>query len=240
MMHLPMEITVVLAHPDPRSFNHAIAQTVCRTLERNGHFVHFHDLYREGFDPLLPVPELDNRAEPAADLAPYCDQLQRSDGLVFVHPNWWGQPPAVMKGWIDRVLRPGVAYQFLAGDSGEGVPVGLLRAQTAMVFNTSNTPPEREMDEFGDPLDRLWKKCILEFCGVKHVARQTFSVVITSTPEQRETWLRQVEEAVAASFADELGAGQRTGDGAGPHESKHFRCKGSIEGQTPERLRRCD
>jgi putative NADPH-quinone reductase len=56
------------------------------------------------------------------------------------------------------------------------------------------------MEVFGDPLDRLWKKCILEFCGVENVVRETFSVVITSTPEQRAAWLRRVEEIVEANF----------------------------------------
>ena len=200
MLALPMEISIILAHPDRRSFNHAIAQTVCRTLARSGHMVRFHDLYAEGFDPLLTPAELDTKSHLPAELAGYCEELRRSDGLVIVHPNWWGQPPAAMKGWIDRVLRQGVAYEFQAGDSGEGVPVGLLRAKTAIVFNTSNTPPQREMQEFGDPLDRLWKKCILEFCGVRNVVRETFSVVIASTPEQRAEWLRRVEQIVAASF----------------------------------------
>jgi len=195
-----MEISVILAHPDRRSFNHAIAQTACRALEAHDHTVLFHDLYEEGFDPLLPAAELDTKAPPGVDLARHCSELQRSDGIVIVHPNWWGQPPAAMKGWIDRVFRPGVAYRFLEGDSGEGVPVGLLRARTAVVFNTSNTPPEREMQEFGDPLDRLWKKCILEFCGVKQVVRETFSVVITSASEQRAAWLERVEEIVNANF----------------------------------------
>lgn len=195
-----MEISVILAHPDQHSFNHAIAHTVCRTLELRRHTVQFHDLYAEGFDPLLPAAELDTKAAPGVDLTRYCEELRRSDGIVIVHPNWWGQPPAAMKGWIDRVFRPGVAYRFLEGDGGEGVPEGLLRAETAIVFNTSNTPPEREMSEFGDPLDRLWKKCILEFCGVKNVVRETFSVVITSTPEQRAAWLGRVDEIVDASF----------------------------------------
>lgn len=195
-----MEISVILAHPDSDSLNHAIAHTACRTLERAGHIVRFHDLYKEGFDPLLPASELDTKAAPSRDLADYCEELQRSDGIVIVHPNWWGQPPAAMKGWIDRVFRPGVAYQFLEGDGGEGVPVGLLRAETAIVFNTSNTPPKREMEIFGDPLDGLWKKCILEFCGVKRVVRETFSVVITSMPDERAGWLTRVEEIVEANF----------------------------------------
>jgi NAD(P)H dehydrogenase (quinone) len=195
-----MEVSVILAHPEPQSFNHAIANTVRRSLERAGHTVRFHDLYAEGFDPLLCAAELDTKAKPSSDLKCYCDELQRADGIVIVHPNWWGQPPAAMKGWIDRVFRAGVAYQFLPGDGGEGVPVGLLKAETAIIFNTSNTPPEREMEVFGDPLDRLWKKCILEFCGVTNVIRETFSVVITSTPEQRAAWLRRVEETVEVSF----------------------------------------
>jgi NAD(P)H dehydrogenase (quinone) len=197
---LSMEISVILAHPDRRSFNHAIAHAACRTLERGGHSVRFHDLCEEGFDPLLTASELDTKAQPPQEMVRYCEELRRSDGLVIVHPNWWGQPPALMKGWIDRVLRPGVAYSFQEGDKGEGVPIGLLRARTALIFNTSNTPLEREMREFGDPLDRLWKKCILEFCGVRNIIRETFSIVITSTPQQRAAWLRRVEEIVSANF----------------------------------------
>jgi putative NADPH-quinone reductase len=195
-----MEISVILAHPEPRSFNHAIAHAVCQTLERLGHTVCFHDLYEEGFDPLLPSDELESYVPLNANLARHCEDLQRADGLVIVHPNWWGQPPAMLKGWIDRVFRPGVAYKFEEGDGGEGVPVGLLRAQTAIIFNTSNTPPERELEVFGDPLDNLWKRCILEFCGVTNVVRQTFSVVITSTPQQRAEWLMRVEQTVTATF----------------------------------------
>ncbi len=195
-----MEISIILAHPEPRSFNHAIALTACQALERLGHEVTFHDLYEEGFDPLLPAEELASEAVLTPILKRHCEEIERADGLIIVHPNWWGQPPAMMKGWIDRVLRSGVAYKFEEGDSGEGVPLGLLRAQAAVIFNTSDTPPAREQAIFGDPLDNLWKRCILDFCGVKNVVRQTFSVVITSTPEQRAQWLTQVEQIVAATF----------------------------------------
>ncbi|MGD0548056.1 MAG: NAD(P)H-dependent oxidoreductase [Terracidiphilus sp.] len=195
-----MEISVILAHPEPASFNHAIAHTACDALERLGHTVCFHDLYEEGFDPLLPSDELASEAALSPSLKRHCEELQRAEGLIIVHPNWWGQPPAMMKGWIDRVFRPGVAYQFEEGDNGEGVPVGLLRAQAAVIFNTSNTPPAREQQVFGDPLDNLWKRCIFDFCGVKNVVRETFSVVITSTPEQRAAWLSQVEQIVTEAF----------------------------------------
>ncbi|MFG2636478.1 NAD(P)H-dependent oxidoreductase [Streptomyces sp. NPDC048362] len=60
---------------------------------------------------------------------------------MFVHPNWWGMPPAVLAGWVQRVLVPGVAYKL---GSAEGSPEGLVRAGRALVLNTSDTPADRE------------------------------------------------------------------------------------------------
>lgn len=70
-----MNISIILAHPEPHSFNHAIAHTVCDSLKRGGHNVLFHDLYREGFNPMLPADELDTKATPSDQLASYCDEL---------------------------------------------------------------------------------------------------------------------------------------------------------------------
>ena len=102
-----------------------------------------------------------------------------------MHPNWWGQPPAILKGWIDRVLRQGVAYEFPEGCDESGVPGGLLKARSAVVFNTSNTPPEREKAVFGDPLELLWRNCVFQFCGVDTVVRRMFCTVAGSTAQQR-------------------------------------------------------
>jgi putative NADPH-quinone reductase len=86
-----------------------------------------------------------------------------------------------------------VAYEFIEGDSGEGVPNGLLKARAAIVFTTSNTPPERERAVFGDPLDTIWKNCVFGFCGVKNFYRKNFGVIVTSTTEQRQSWLDEVQ-----------------------------------------------
>ncbi len=180
-----MRISVILGHPDPGSFNHAIAEAAVEALTQNGHDVSFHDLYAERFDPILPGPEIPKGAALDPVVQRYCDEIAAADGIVIVHPNWWGQPPAILKGWVDRVIRPGVAYEFVEGDDGEGVPVGLLRARSALVFNTSNTPEERELAAFGDPLEALWKRCVFGLCGVDDVRRRTFSVVVTSTQEER-------------------------------------------------------
>ena len=122
-----------------------------------------------------------------------------------MHPNWWGQPPAILKGWVDRVIRPGVAYQFLEGDSGEGVPCGLLAARTAVVFNTSNTDADREKTVFGDPLETIWKNCIFGLCGVREFQRQTYSVLVTSTPQERASWLEDVRAVIDRYFPREDG-----------------------------------
>lgn len=187
-----MNVLIILAHPQPGSFNHAIAEAVCAAAGRNGHRVIFHDLYAERFDPCLPSDEIPDDGQVPCAVQQHCRDLQAADGIVIVHPNCWGQPPAILKGWIDRVVRPGVAYRFQDGDSGQGVPVGLLNAKTALVFNTSNTPAAREQAVFGDPLESLWRNCILWLCGVTKIERRMFGVVVTSTPEQRCSWLNEV------------------------------------------------
>lgn len=195
-----MHISILLAHPNPGSFNHAIADAAASELRRLGHRVTLHDLYREGFDPLLPAGEITGPVEASSLVTAHCREIVEVDGIIIVHPNWWGQPPAILKGWIDRVLRPGTAYKFVTGDNGEGVPVGLLKAKAAIVFNTANTPADREAAVFGDPLESIWKKCVFALCGVPRVERRIFAAVVTSNPAQRQAWLAQARHLAAEMF----------------------------------------
>jgi len=195
-----MTVLIILAHPEQGSFNHAIAETAAATLKERGYECTVHDLYAEGFDPILPGREIPRDGTVSPDVEIHCREVAQARGLIFIHPNWWGQPPALLKGWIDRVIRPGLAYEFLEGDGGEGIPRGLLAGKTGLVFNTSNTSAERERDFFGDPLELIWKKCIFEFCGVSPSYRAMFSTVVTSTSEERRRWLNEVREAVEQYF----------------------------------------
>jgi putative NADPH-quinone reductase len=195
-----MNISIILAHPNPGSFNHAIANAAAEALRQNGHIVALHDLCQEQFPPLLSAAELQADAKLEPVIAAHCTEIVAADGIIIVHPNWWGMPPAILKGWIDRVLRMEIAYRFVPNDKGEGVPVGLLKARSAIVFNTANTPENREREIFGDPLESLWKKCVFDLCGVRNVHRRTFSVVITSTPAQRADWLLEVGQTVTRHF----------------------------------------
>jgi len=195
-----MDILVILGHPSPGSLNHALAATTVAALKDEGHAVTFHDLYAEGFDPGLPGEEIARGAELPPDVRAHCAELAAAEGIVVVHPNWWGMPPAVLKGWVDRVVRVDVAYRFVPGDGGEGVPEGLLRAQRAVVFNTTNTLQEREAAVFGDPLDTLWKNCIFGLCGVHDVYRRSFGVVCLSDAALRARWLDEVDGTVRRLF----------------------------------------
>ena len=189
-----MNISLILAHPDHASFNHALAQTVLKQLKRDGHKVSLHDLCKEHFPTELPSSEIPRIAVLPELVQKHCDEIRSADGIVIVHPNWWGGPPAILKGWIDRVMRPGVAYQFVGDDQGEGVPIGLLKAKSALVINTSNTSESREIQIFGDPLETFWKHCVFGLCGVKNIQRKVFRVVVTSTLEERQCWLKESEE----------------------------------------------
>lgn len=191
-----MNALLVLAHPKTGSFNHALALAILQEIEGLGHTVYYHDLYAEGFDPILPADEIPRDRKIPERIRIHCDHLLDADIIIIVHPNWWGQPPAILKGWIDRVIRPGIAYVFEEGDSGEGIPKGLLKARAALVFNTGNTPAAREREVFGDPLELLWNNCVFQLCGVKRFRRRLYNVVVTSTPEQREAWICDAENLV--------------------------------------------
>ncbi len=196
-----IKILIILGHPKTGSFNHAIAETAAQAVNESGHEVIFHDLYKEGFDPIVTHEEIPKGACLDPVIGSHCEEVAIADGIIIVHPNWWGQPPGMLKGWVDRVIRPGVAYEFAEGDNGEGVPTGLLRAKTALVFNTSNTPEKREREVFGDPLETIWKNCVFKFCGIERFHRKMFGVVVTGTEEQRRRWLEEVKMIVTEVFS---------------------------------------
>jgi len=192
-----MKVLVILGHQHKGSFCHAIAETAVEELKRAGHKVIYHDLYEEQFDPILPHEQIPKGAQRTPIVQQHCDELRAADGYVIVHPNWWAMPPAILKGWIDRVFCQGVAYEFGEG----GAVIGHLKGKRAVVFTTSNTPRDVEMKLFGDPLENLWKACIFNFCGVEDFYRRNFESIILSTLEQRKGWLAEVRRTIKERFA---------------------------------------
>lgn len=193
-----MQVLTILAHPGSESFNHALCARVTERLKADGHDIRLHDLYQEGFDPVLPVEET-TRAEPDETVLRYVTELGEADGLIVVHPNWWGSPPAILKGWVDRVFRAGSAYRFVDRGDGVGIPEGMLKADRAVILNTANSTPAAEWGAI-DPLEMWWRNTVLGMCGIGHVHRKLYAPVITSSQEQRDQWLQDAEDISSEIF----------------------------------------
>jgi NAD(P)H dehydrogenase (quinone) len=115
-----VKVYVVYCHPDPASFTAAIRDRVVDALRRAGHETRLSDLYADEFEPALSLHERVNHHAPAdtkPGIAVYCQSLQWCDALVFVYPTWWSGQPAMLKGWFDRVLVRGVAWDLPEGAS---------------------------------------------------------------------------------------------------------------------------
>ena len=153
-------VMLLLAHPRATSYCHALAERIGERLVDLGHEVRSHDLYAELFDPVLTAEESHTSGEAIESIlarendpmvALHREELRRAEGLVVVHPNWWGMPPAILTGWIDRVVVPGVAYRL---EEATGYPEPLAPIAELFVVNTSDTTDERERDLYKDPSPR--------------------------------------------------------------------------------------
>ncbi len=114
-----MRAFVLHAHPVPESFSGALRHTVVDTLESKGWDVDLCDLYKENFNPILSAEERRNYHTVPANQQPvasYVERFQRADGLFLVYPVWIFGFPAILKGFFDRVMLPGVAFELDDGN----------------------------------------------------------------------------------------------------------------------------
>jgi putative NADPH-quinone reductase len=110
-----VRVLVVHAHPCPESFVAAVKDRVLAGLSAAGHEVRVADLYAEGFDPVLSPAERRAYHDAGANEAGVAAELERlrwAEGLVFVYPTWWYGPPAILKGWLDRVWVPHATFRM--------------------------------------------------------------------------------------------------------------------------------
>ena len=149
-------VLVVLANPEPGSFCHALAGAARDALTGAGHHVEVSDLYAQGFNPVAGRHDFSTVADPARfhyqseqakaarentfspEIAREQERVRKADNLILVFPLWWGGMPAILKGWLERVLAYGVAYV-----DGHRFDTGLLRGRRAMLCVTTGGTPER-------------------------------------------------------------------------------------------------
>jgi len=133
-----MRALVVYCHPKPDSFNAAVLQTVLARLDKAGAQVRVLDLYQRQFTPVLTQAEWDGYLDCPANCAAVAQDvadLRWCDSLIFVYPTWWYGLPAVLKGWLDRVLLPDVAF-FMPDAETANIRPGLQHIERLGVFTT--------------------------------------------------------------------------------------------------------
>lgn len=132
-----MKALVVYCHPNPNSYTHAVQALVQKTLITEGAETRLIDLYDSGFDPRLSAHDLEIYADTSQNralIADHCAALEWCDTLIFVYPTWWYGMPAMLKGWLDRVLVPGLAFHM--PEDGADIKPALTHINQLAVFTT--------------------------------------------------------------------------------------------------------
>lgn len=185
---MPMNCLIVRAHPLEENLTRRFSDFASRRLEAAGHEISLIDLYAENFDPRLTTAERTSYYAgeyDRSDVERHLDALGRADMLVLAFPTWWFGPPAIMKGWLDRVMAPGVAFDH-GRDFGPIVP-RLVNLKRVVVVTTLGSPWWVDRLALRRPVRRVLKTAVFGGCA----------------PNARFTYLPfyQAEKASAGSIA---------------------------------------
>jgi NAD(P)H dehydrogenase (quinone) len=188
----PMNIYLLLAHPDTNSFNGALADAYESRAREMGHEVRRQNLGELTFDLVLwkgknTTQELEPDLKQAQENIAWCERW------VIFYPVWWGSVPALFKGFIDRVLQPEFAFRYHDKD-----PLWdkLLKGRSAQVFVTSDAPKIWIALLYRNSDIHALKHATLEFCGISPVKVTRFCVILSSDKKRRTAWIDQVRRSV--------------------------------------------
>lgn len=182
------KILVINGHPNPSSFNFAIAESYLKGAIASGAEVDTITIAELKFNPNLQFG-YQKRTELEPDLLEAWEKIKKADHLVWIHPVWWGGLPAIAKGFIDRLFLPGMAFQYRENSVWWDK---LLKGKTAHIITTLDQPGWYYRLFFGRPSVNQLKKSTLEFCGIKPVKVTYVGIVKTAESSQREKWLQKV------------------------------------------------
>ncbi|MBL0912562.1 MAG: NAD(P)H-dependent oxidoreductase [Bacteroidia bacterium] len=182
-----MKILIINGHPDPRSFNAALAAMYKKGALESGAELEEIVVAALQFDPNLRSGYR-KRMEPEPDLQEAWQKILRADHLVWVHPVWWGGLPALTKGFVDRLFLPGMAFRYRENSVFWDK---LLKGRTARILTTLDQPGWYYRLAFGRPSVNQLRRSILEFCGIKPVKVTYFGIIRNSKAEEREKWLQK-------------------------------------------------
>lgn len=184
--------TILYAHPYDKSFNHAIFDEVRKKLESEGRDYNVIDLYADHFNPVLDADSLrlysrGGSADPLVEK--YVSTLLETDCFIMIFPVWWAMMPAIVKGFFDKVMLSGTAYQY--SPEGELVPDKINVGRT-VIFTTSQGPTERFAPFFSD----YFKPLVLDAVGFANAEWHNCDRTSHGPAENRDNFLALVREIV--------------------------------------------
>lgn len=161
---------VIYAHPQTKGHCSYFLQEVEAYFKDKSKDYTLLDLYALSYDPVLKASEhyTSGNREISGDTKKYQDLIAESNYIIFIFPVWWGQMPAILKGFIDRVLTPGFAYKFKKLIGSIYVPDGFFKDKRTVLFITSGTPRWQYLIGVSASPVRVIKKMILNVIGIKY------------------------------------------------------------------------
>jgi NAD(P)H dehydrogenase (quinone) len=188
-------ILIIYGHPETQaSFNFDLKERLAAVLAGQGHVVAVRDLYALGFDPLLSAGDMASfrgKAVPA-DIKAEQDFIAAADIMVFVYPVWWAGPPAMVKGYLDRVFSSGFAYAFRGGKK-----IGLLSGRKAVVVNSNGNAEEEYKDRgFYAAMEKIMDEGTLRYAGFDDVIHLFYGGMAEKSREEKDACIADAVDKV--------------------------------------------
>jgi len=189
-------ILIINGHPNKDSLNHALAEAYFKGAETSGSKVSIINISELAFNINLEYGYR-QRVELEPDLIRSLALIKQADHLVWIHPVWWGGMPAIMKGFIDRLFLPGIAFKYKENSLWWDK---LLTGKTARIITTLDQPSWYYRLAYGRPSINQLKKSVLKFCGIKPVKVTYVGIVKTANEETRKQWINKVYQLGVKNF----------------------------------------
>ena len=182
------KVFVVYGHYDDKSFNAAIKETFIRTAKQRGHEIDCVDLYKEKYDPVFAGED------PTPDVLDHRKRIEKCSTIVLIAPIWNFRMPAIVEGWIDKVLSPPWAFRFKKIIGNYGYPIGNLKGKRAVVFCTYGSPQFAIRTFFLNMPTKRLRRGVFNICGITDVVYKRYFAVPFVSDEKRKKFLEDVKK----------------------------------------------
>jgi NAD(P)H dehydrogenase (quinone) len=195
-----MKVVIIFNHPYEGSFCSAILQSVTNGLKKGNHKIDLIHLDNDNFNPVMTAGDLKGfRDKKPVDpkVVEYNCRIRDADHLIFIFPIWWEVMPALMKGFVDKVIFPGVAYNY-TNESNTLMKPLWTNIKGVTMITTMNTPSILYRVIFGNAIKNALMLGTFWKIGFKNRKWISFNRVKMVTPEKREKWLNKLENKFAS------------------------------------------